>query len=90
MSDLPQLAALHGFSLQQHYDTVVDNLGSDDQAQFEPFAAHLGRWMMWGLFSFIGQRQEVTKLYQKAERYYYAHTHESMSINIQTQIFTKN
>ena len=89
LNRLPELAKKHGLRLSRSFATVVDNSGEESAAKLEQNKLHLGRIQMWGMFSFIGQREELTPHFQKAQQYY-LDKDCSISIQVQTQVYTLN
>ena len=87
LNTLPRLAEGYNLSLEKEYTVTVTNEGTEDSAEYNNNVIKLGMMSLWGLFSFIGQREEIKSIYHKAEKYYYSH-HPYMSIGIQTQIYT--
>ena len=87
LNTLPRLAEGYNLSLEKEYTVTVTNEGTEDSAEYNNNVIKLGMMSLWGLFSFIGQRDEIKSIYHKAEKYYYSH-HPYMSIGIQTQIYT--
>ena len=87
LNTLPKLAEGYNLSLEKEYTVTVTNEGTEDSAEYNNNVIKLGMMSLWGLFSFIGQRDEIKSIYHKAEKYYYSH-HPYMSIGIQTQIYT--
>lgn len=87
LNTLPKHAAGYNLSLDKEYTVTVTNEGTEGSADYKNNVIKLGKMSLWGLFSFIGQRDEIKSFYHKAERYYYSN-HPYMSIDIQTQIYT--
>jgi len=86
LNSLPQLAKNYNLKLDKEYTVTVNNEGTEDGAEYKNNVIKLGKMSLWGLFSFIGQRDEIKSYYHKAEKHYYSH-HPYMSIGIQTQIY---
>lgn len=88
MSTIVPLAQKAGFDLQEHDNLVVDNTGIEHQVILEERRFKLGKLAMWGMFSFLGQRDEVKDLFEVAEQCYF-NSDSKISIEIQTRIFKK-
>lgn len=88
MTALEVLAHQAGFETMESKELKVINSGSDDAPIFEKDELQLGKWTMWGMFAFMGQREEVIDKFQIAEQEYIKNQSE-ISINIQTYIFKK-
>ncbi|MBS3777253.1 MAG: class I SAM-dependent methyltransferase [Bacteroidales bacterium] len=86
LKTLPRLSEGHHFSLEKEHTVKVTNEGREGSADYKNNVIKLGKMSLWGLFSFIGQREEIKSFYHKAEKYYYSHQ-PYMSIDIQTQIY---
>ncbi|MFW6101908.1 MAG: methyltransferase domain-containing protein [Bacteroidota bacterium] len=86
LNTLPRLAEGYHFSLEKEHTVKVTNEGREGSADYKNNVIKLGKMSLWGLFSFIGQREEIKSVYHKAEKYYYSHQ-PYMSIDIQTQIY---
>jgi len=86
LNSLPKLAEAYNLSLDKEHTVKVTNDGTEGGADYNNDVIKLGKMSLWGLFSFIGQREEIKSFYHKAEKYYYSH-HPYMSIDIQTQIY---
>ena len=88
MSTIVSLADKAGFTKIASDDLVVENTGVEHQVILEERRFKLGRLAMWGMFSFLGQRDEVTDLFEIAEQCYF-NTDSTISIEIQSRIFKK-
>lgn len=88
MMDIDKLAENAGFELIDHHSIRVENTGSDDQPKFEDNVLSLGKWTMWAMFSFMGQREEIKVQFNDAEAYYLNNS-DTISIEIQTKIYKK-
>jgi SAM-dependent methyltransferase len=88
MYDLPFLAENAGFDLIDSLDITVTNEGSDDAPIMENGTLKLGKWTLWAMFSFMGQRAEVIQEFELAEKHYLSHQ-DTISIQIQTKLFKK-
>jgi ubiquinone/menaquinone biosynthesis C-methylase UbiE len=87
LNSLPKLAESYNLNLDKQYTVTVNNEGTEDGAEYKNNVIKLGKMSLWGMFSFIGQRDEIKSYYHKAEKHYYSY-HPYMSIGIQTQIYT--
>jgi len=88
MDDLTHLAINAGFEKYFEDRIRVYNTGQENQPDLGKNIVKLGKWTMWGLFSFMGQRREVKNYYDIAEEFYNQHN-QPMSICIETKIFQK-
>lgn len=88
MSSIEKLADKAGFTLYRTDDLLVDNSGSEENFTLDKRHFKMGKWSMWGMFSFLGQREEVTEQFHAADRYY-SDSDCIMSIEIQSRIFKK-
>lgn len=88
MSSIQPLAEKAGFHLVKSSEVLVDNTGSDDGPKLEQHHYKLGKWTMWGMFSFLGQRSEVQKQFGEADQHYFD-SNCDISIKIQSKIFRK-
>jgi len=88
MLDINYLAQRAGFELVEESSLTVTNTGKDDGPKFEDNTLFLGKWTMWAMFSFMGQRPEVQDQFNRAEEYYMSHQ-DNISIEIQSKIFKK-
>lgn len=85
---LPELASRNSLKLIEKKHITVNNQGNEEKPEKIGNLLKLGKVTMWAMFSFINQRQDIQKFYQKAEKYYFNKNCE-ISIQIQTQIFEK-
>ena len=88
LDELPQIAKEHHLRLQKTCSTTFSNTGIEGQPVVQDREGKVGRNLMWGLFSFIGQKPKMADLYQKAQHYYFKKITE-ISIELQTQIYIK-
>jgi len=88
MSSLPYLAAEHGFSPMLNFSTRVRNTSTSPEPVFLKDEVLLDRIKMWGLFSFLAQREELAQYLKSAMEYYYSSSCE-MSICVETQVYRK-
>jgi ubiquinone/menaquinone biosynthesis C-methylase UbiE len=88
MDDIDDLAEAVGFSLVDIHSFKVKNDGFEDAPDMNDNVLSLGRWNMWGMFAFMGQRSEIKSLYEEAEATY-SSTNPEIEIEIQTKIFKK-
>jgi ubiquinone/menaquinone biosynthesis C-methylase UbiE len=86
---LPRLAPEWGFELRHRFSTAVRNIGTSPDLEFLPDEVHADRIKMWGLFSFLGQREELAVQLKAAHETYFASTEESR-ICIQTHVYIKS
>lgn len=88
MLDIDYISDKVGFYTDETFIITVNNTGSDDHPVFEGQTLKLGKWTMWAMFSFMGQREEVKDDFNQAESYYMTHN-DTISIEIQSKIFKK-
>lgn len=91
MMYLPEMCSVYGLVLKEQVVTEVNNLGSDAGAEFDNKnkALKLGKNIFWGMFSFIGHRNEVAHDYQRAEKEYFNSKKNDCKVDIYSQIFKK-
>lgn len=85
---LPRLAPEWGFELRHSFSTAVRNIGTSPDLEFLPDEVHADRIKMWGLFSFLGQREELAVQLKAAHETYFASSEESR-LSIQTHVYRK-
>lgn len=88
MSSIDQLADKFDLELIKNDRVLVDNTGSDENAELEGRYYRLGRWAMWAMFSFLGQREEVREQFEQADQYYFDSAC-TITIEIQSKIYQK-
>ena len=88
MSTIDQLTEKFGLELIKSDRLLVDNTGSDEKAELEGRHYRLGKWSMWAMFSFLGQREEVREQFEMADQYYFE-SDCTISIEIHSKIFQK-
>ena len=88
MSTIVPLADKAGFTLIERDDLEVSNTGLEQQVILDDRRLQLGKLAMWGMFSFLGQRDEVKGKFEIAEQCYF-NSDSTMSIEIQSRIFKK-
>ncbi len=88
MSSIDQLTEKFGLKLIKSDRLLVDNTGSDENADLVGRYYRLGKWSMWAMFSFLGQREEVREQFEQADQYYFD-SECTISIEIQSKIFKK-
>ena len=88
MSSMDQLAENFGLKLIKNDRLLVDNTGSDENADLVGRHYRLGKWSMWAMFSFLGQREEVREQFEKADQYYFE-SDCTISIEIHSKIYKK-
>jgi len=89
MLDIDNLSDKAGFERIAEHIIRVENTGSDDQPRLEGNVLKLGKWTMWAMFSFMGQREEIKDQFGAAEAYYLNNS-DTISIEIQTKIYKKS
>jgi ubiquinone/menaquinone biosynthesis C-methylase UbiE len=85
---LPHLASEYDLSLVQSFSSRVSNSARTPEPQFLKDEVHLDHIKMWGLFSFLGQREELAYCFKPAQEYYFSSGPE-ISVQVQTQVYRK-
>ncbi len=88
MLEMNYLTEQAGFTLLEEHTIVATNTGNDNKPLLEGNTLSLGKWTMWAMFSFMGQRDEIKDQYGEAESYY-LNNNDLISIEIQTKIYKK-
>ncbi|MBY5957177.1 class I SAM-dependent methyltransferase [Membranicola marinus] len=88
MSSIEELTDKVGLKLIMNDRLLVDNTGTDQSAELDGRHFRLGKWAMWAMFSFMGQREEVREQFEQADVYYFDYD-STISIEIHTKIFKK-
>lgn len=88
MVDIEHLANEAGFELYRSNNMLVDNTGADNEPEISADHTKLGKWSMWGMLAFMGQRPEVLAEFEIAEDFYLKNN-DTISLQIQTRIFKK-
>jgi ubiquinone/menaquinone biosynthesis C-methylase UbiE len=86
---LPRLAPEWGFELRHIFSTAVRNIGTSPDLEFLPDEVRVDRIKMWGLFSFLGHREELAVQLKAAHETYFTSLEESR-ICIQTHVYYCN
>jgi len=87
LASLPRRAGEFGFAAVAHYRTTVRNTGGVEPS-FATDEVRLGRMGMWGILSFMGQREEIDEAFQTAQEHYLG-TNCEISLDVETQVFRK-
>lgn len=87
MTTLPRRAAEFGLERVAAYSTTVRNTGGVEPS-FAPDEIRLGRMGMWGMLSFMGQRDELAEAFQAAQEHYLG-TECEISLNVETHVYRK-
>lgn len=87
LASLPRRAAEFGLEPVARFTTTVRNTGGIEPS-FLPDEVRLGRMSMWGLLSFMGQRDELADLFQEAQEHYLGSECE-ISLDIETHVYRK-
>lgn len=87
MATLPRRAAEFGFEEVARHSTTVRNTGGAEPT-FAPGELRLGRMGMWGMLSFMGQREELEAVFQAAQEHYLG-TECEISLNVETHVYRK-
>lgn len=88
MSSINELAEKAGFTLSKSDTLLADNTGSEGKMELNDRHFKIGKWAMWGIFTFLGQREEVIDQYHAADKLY-SNSDSHISIEIQSRIFKK-
>jgi ubiquinone/menaquinone biosynthesis C-methylase UbiE len=88
LNSLPGIAKEHSLSLVQTFSTRILNTAPVREQIFAGEELRFDRNTLWGLFSFIGQREELTEQFKIAQEYYFTSGCE-MSVCIQTHVYRK-
>ncbi len=88
MNVLEDAAKNEKFATINKFTTIVNNSGYEDEPKMEGNILKLGRVSLWAMFAFIGQREETSEIFTKAEHYYFKNNCE-ISIEVQTYIGRK-
>jgi len=88
MNSLPHLAKEHRFTIDQQFTTRVRNTATEVELMFTESEILLDRNKFWGLFSFLGQREELAEQFKAAQELYFGSNCE-ISICIQTHVYRK-
>ena len=88
MMDMDYLATSAGMELIEAHSILVENTGTDSHPVLEDNILKLGKWTMWAMFSFMGQRAEISNDFDLAESHYLKYN-DTISIEIQTKIYKK-
>ncbi len=88
LASLPRRAAEFGFEPVQRFRTTVRNTGGVEPS-FGVDEVRLGRMGMWGMLSFMGQREEIESAYQAAQEHYLS-TECEISLDIETHVFRRS
>jgi SAM-dependent methyltransferase len=88
LNTLPRLAPEWGFQMRHHFSTTVRNTGTSAEPMFLPDELRLDPIKMWGILSFIGQREELAAQLKAAHERYFA-SFEECQISVQTHVYEK-
>lgn len=88
LASLPRRAAEFGFTPVARFATTVRNTGGIEPS-FGLDEIRLGRMSMWGLLSFMGQRDELADTFQAAQEHYLGSECE-ISLDIETHVYRKD
>lgn len=87
LASLPRRAGEFGFEPVARFATTVRNTGAIEPT-FGRDEIHLGRMSMWGLLSFMGQRDELADVFQSAQEHYFGSDCE-ISLDIETHVYRR-
>jgi SAM-dependent methyltransferase len=85
---LPLIAKPIGFNLISEDKVTVRNDGDENKVELDDEEAHIDKYMMWAMFSFIEQDEYMKEIYNTAAEYYLKYF-PKISIGIYTQIYEK-
>jgi len=88
MSTLPGIAEEHGFELVRRFSTRGYNDGTQQDPTVGEDEMHLNRTTMWGLFAFLGQREELAEQFSAAKELYF-NSNCDVSICVETHVYRK-
>jgi SAM-dependent methyltransferase len=88
LSSLPGLAPSFGLELVKTFSTRGSNTATGEDYELVGEELKLPRMLLWGMFAFIGQREELAEVYQAARDHYFR-TDCEMSICIQTHVYRR-
>ncbi|MCC5918232.1 MAG: class I SAM-dependent methyltransferase [Cryomorphaceae bacterium] len=88
MLEMNSLAETGGFSLVEEFTITTTNTGTENGPVLEGNHLRLGKWTMWAMFAFMGQRPEIEAEFELAESHYSTHN-DDISIRIETKIYQK-
>jgi ubiquinone/menaquinone biosynthesis C-methylase UbiE len=89
MNTLPRMAAEHGLELAQRFATTASNTGTENEPVIAGEEMRLNRMMSWGLYSFLGQREELSSQLRAAQEFYFNSSCE-ISISFETHVYRKS
>jgi ubiquinone/menaquinone biosynthesis C-methylase UbiE len=85
---LPRLASEWSLELRDSFSTAVRNIGTSPEPEFLPNEIHLDRIKMWGLFSYLGQREDLAVQLKAAHETYFTSLEETR-VCVQTHVYRK-
>ena len=88
MNQLPRLCPEWNLEPVQSFSSRIRNAGVTPEPVFLPDEVRLDRIKMWGMFSFLGQREELAEYLKVAHEFYFSSVCE-ISISVQTQVYRK-
>ncbi|MCA9715341.1 MAG: class I SAM-dependent methyltransferase [Myxococcales bacterium] len=88
LEHLPRRAADFDLQLEHHFSTRLRNTAASETPEFLEDEVRLGRVTAWGMYSFLGQREELEEEFDIAQDLYFSSGCE-ISVEIQTQVYRK-
>lgn len=88
MNQLPRLCPEWGLEPAYNFSSRIRNTGTSPEPVYLPDEVRLDRIKMWGMFSFLGQREELSEYLKVAHEFYFSSLCE-ISICVQTQVYRK-
>lgn len=88
LESLPRRADDFGFTLERQFSTTLRNTAASETPEFHPDEVRLGRVTLWGMYSFLGQREELEDEFDVAQDLYFSSGCE-ISVDVQTQVYRK-
>ena len=88
LESLPRRAGDFEFTLEREFTTKLRNTAASETPEFYPDELRLGRVTLWGMYSFLGQREELEDEFDVAQDLYFSSGCE-ISVEIQTQVYRK-
>jgi ubiquinone/menaquinone biosynthesis C-methylase UbiE len=88
MSALPHIAEQHGLHLTQRFVTRAKSTSTHQEALVQGDDVLINRIMFWGLFSFLGQREELAAEFKDAQEAYF-NSDSDISVCLETHVYKR-
>jgi SAM-dependent methyltransferase len=88
LNTLPERARDFGLTLAQHFTTTVRNTATSEAPEIDGDTLRLSRVTMWGMLSFVGQREELEEEFAAAQSLYFGTSCE-IQLDVCTQVYRK-